>query len=316
MDHIGQEGKPDFDPRRGGAICEQRVRTEPGRFAAVLGARPRAPVLIEASADSEWVARCLEALGHEVIVADPNFAPMYATRTRKVKTDRRDAPGLGRGVLARRVPPRSSALRSPATRAGPVGGPGRRGPDAHAPYLAHPGSAPPARLPRPVRQCGELCPPRAGPALARSLTLGGRAVPSAPAAFRVRVWQITSGPVATRGSCGVPRPSLADYVRAKVVVLTDAGQDLAPIVEEIESIWREVHGDRKDAASCGHLQVLRFSTGSNAEMHGLFSRHARRRSHDRLGAALPSPKAPVTRAFQMMPPKRSVTSPPRSGQPA
>jgi len=32
-----------------------------------------------------------EALGHEVIVADPNFAPMYATRTRKVKTDRRDA---------------------------------------------------------------------------------------------------------------------------------------------------------------------------------------------------------------------------------
>jgi transposase len=37
------------------------------------------------------VARCLEALGHEVIVADPNFAPMYATRTRKVKTDRRDA---------------------------------------------------------------------------------------------------------------------------------------------------------------------------------------------------------------------------------
>jgi transposase len=33
-------------------------------------------------------------LGHEVIVADPNFAPMYATRTRKVKTDRRDARAL------------------------------------------------------------------------------------------------------------------------------------------------------------------------------------------------------------------------------
>lgn len=46
--------------------------------------------MIEASTDSEWVARCLEALGHEVIVAEPNFAPMY-TRTRKVKTDRRDA---------------------------------------------------------------------------------------------------------------------------------------------------------------------------------------------------------------------------------
>src|SRR5438445_6270441 len=74
-----------------GEVIERRIRTEPERFAAVLGARPRARILIEASTDSEWVARCLEALGHEVIVADPNFAPMYATRTRKVKTDRRDA---------------------------------------------------------------------------------------------------------------------------------------------------------------------------------------------------------------------------------
>jgi transposase len=37
------------------------------------------------------VARCLEGLGHEVVVADPNFAPMYATRSRRVKTDKRDA---------------------------------------------------------------------------------------------------------------------------------------------------------------------------------------------------------------------------------
>jgi transposase len=40
------------------------------------------------------VARHLESLGHEVIVADPNFAPMYAQRNRKVKTDRRDARAL------------------------------------------------------------------------------------------------------------------------------------------------------------------------------------------------------------------------------
>ena len=52
---------------------------------------PRARVLLEASTESEWVAQHLERLGHEVIVADPNFAPMYATRTRRVKTDRRDA---------------------------------------------------------------------------------------------------------------------------------------------------------------------------------------------------------------------------------
>jgi len=75
-----------------GELIEQRIRTEPERFAAVLGDRPRGRILLEASTESEWVARCLEGLGHEVIVADPNFAPMYATR--KVKTDRRDARAL------------------------------------------------------------------------------------------------------------------------------------------------------------------------------------------------------------------------------
>ncbi len=82
-----------------GELIERRVRTEPQRFAAVLGDRPRARILIEASTDSEWVARCLEGLGHEVIVADPNFAPMYATRTRTVKTDRRDARALAEACL-------------------------------------------------------------------------------------------------------------------------------------------------------------------------------------------------------------------------
>jgi len=60
----------------------------------VLGNRPRARILLEASTESEWVARYLEALGHEVIVADPNYAPMYATRSRRVKTDKRDARAL------------------------------------------------------------------------------------------------------------------------------------------------------------------------------------------------------------------------------
>jgi transposase len=49
---------------------------------------------MEASTESEWVARCLEELGHEVVVADPNFAPMYGTKTRRVKTDKRDARAL------------------------------------------------------------------------------------------------------------------------------------------------------------------------------------------------------------------------------
>jgi hypothetical protein len=61
---------------------EQRIRTEPERLADVLGARPRTRGLLEASTQSEWVAATLEALGHEVVVANPNYTPMYATRTR------------------------------------------------------------------------------------------------------------------------------------------------------------------------------------------------------------------------------------------
>ena len=74
-----------------GRIEERRIVTSRERFTAVLGALPRARILLEASTESEWVARHLESLGHDVIVADPNFAPMYASRYRRVKTDRRDA---------------------------------------------------------------------------------------------------------------------------------------------------------------------------------------------------------------------------------
>lgn len=74
-----------------GSVSERRIVTSRERFTAVLGDAPTAQVLLEASTESEWVARHLEALGHTVIVADPNYAPMYATRRRRVKTDRRDA---------------------------------------------------------------------------------------------------------------------------------------------------------------------------------------------------------------------------------
>ena len=77
-----------------GTATERRIVTSRERFTAVLGTGPKARVLLEASTESEWVARHLESLGHEVIVADPNYAPMYATRTRRVKTDKRDARAL------------------------------------------------------------------------------------------------------------------------------------------------------------------------------------------------------------------------------
>ncbi len=56
-----------------------------------MGGRPPARILLEASTESEWVARHLESLGHEVIVADPNDAPMYGNRSRRTETDTRDA---------------------------------------------------------------------------------------------------------------------------------------------------------------------------------------------------------------------------------
>ena len=45
-------------------LIEKRIRTDRDRFTAVLGSRPRAKILIEASTESEWVARLLEQLGH------------------------------------------------------------------------------------------------------------------------------------------------------------------------------------------------------------------------------------------------------------
>jgi transposase len=103
MDHVGMDVHKKesqlYILTEGGEIIERRIRTEPDRFAAVLGPRARTRILIEASTESEWVARCLERLGHEVIVGDPNFAPMYATRSRKVKTDRRDARALAEACV-------------------------------------------------------------------------------------------------------------------------------------------------------------------------------------------------------------------------
>jgi transposase len=77
-----------------GEYLERRIRTLRPALDGLFGSREPARILLEAATESEWVARHLEGLGHEVIVADPNFAPMYATRSRKIKTDKRDARAL------------------------------------------------------------------------------------------------------------------------------------------------------------------------------------------------------------------------------
>lgn len=74
-----------------GEVIERRIVTSRARFTEVLGGARAARILLEASTESEWVARHLESLGHTVIIADPGFALMYATRSSRVKTDKRDA---------------------------------------------------------------------------------------------------------------------------------------------------------------------------------------------------------------------------------
>jgi len=85
-----------------GEVIERRIRTTPERLTAVLGPRAPARILLEASTESEWVARHLEALGHTVIVADPNYAPMYATRSGRAELAPLMAllPGLDQEIAA------------------------------------------------------------------------------------------------------------------------------------------------------------------------------------------------------------------------
>jgi transposase len=78
----------------GTSVFAQRVDTARSAFEKVFARRPRMRILIESATESEWVAQCLEGLGHEVIVADPNYLPMYGQRNRRVKTDKRDVAAL------------------------------------------------------------------------------------------------------------------------------------------------------------------------------------------------------------------------------
>jgi transposase len=78
----------------GSVVLERKVDTSRPDLDRVFAGRAALRILMESSTESEWVAQHLEALGHEVIVADPNYAPMYGSRSRKVKTDKRDAAAL------------------------------------------------------------------------------------------------------------------------------------------------------------------------------------------------------------------------------
>jgi transposase len=78
----------------GSVIREGKIDTSRAELSRVFGERSRMRILLESSTESEWVAQHLDTLGHEVIVADPNYAPMYGMRARKIKTDGRDTAAL------------------------------------------------------------------------------------------------------------------------------------------------------------------------------------------------------------------------------
>jgi transposase len=73
---------------------ERRVMTTRERLIEAFAHVGPVRVLLETGTESEWVAQALETAGYTVIVADPNYAPMYGELRRRVKTDRRDVAAL------------------------------------------------------------------------------------------------------------------------------------------------------------------------------------------------------------------------------
>lgn len=78
----------------GTVLRETRIVTSRERFVKEFADFGTMRILLETGTESEWVAQALEAAGHDVIVADPNYAPMYGETQRRIKTDRRDVAAL------------------------------------------------------------------------------------------------------------------------------------------------------------------------------------------------------------------------------
>src|SRR5688500_15605032 len=70
----------------GRVLREQRIPTMRARLTEAFAGLGPVRVLLETGTESEWVAQALEAAGDAVIVADPNYAPMYGEVRRRVKT--------------------------------------------------------------------------------------------------------------------------------------------------------------------------------------------------------------------------------------
>jgi transposase len=78
----------------GVVVLDRTIATTRAALTQVFKGRAALRVLLESGTESEWVAQTVEACGHEVIVADPNYALMYGHRARRIKTDKRDVAAL------------------------------------------------------------------------------------------------------------------------------------------------------------------------------------------------------------------------------
>ena len=74
-----------------GEGVDRRIATTREPFTAVFEGRRPIRILLEASTESEWVARHLEMLGHEVIVADPSGA-IGRARPARIRSGEDDIP--------------------------------------------------------------------------------------------------------------------------------------------------------------------------------------------------------------------------------
>jgi transposase len=85
---------------------DQRVPTTRERLIQAFSGPGPMRILLETGTESEWVAQALEAAGHTVVVADPNYAPMYGDS----RADQNGSPTCaGRGQLCGIAAHRTSA---------------------------------------------------------------------------------------------------------------------------------------------------------------------------------------------------------------
>jgi len=80
--------------RAGAVIGRLKFEMTPEAVTATFGGQPRCTILMETCGFSAWVARLLEQLGHEVLVADPRKLRQISQSPKK--TDKNDAEKLAR----------------------------------------------------------------------------------------------------------------------------------------------------------------------------------------------------------------------------